>query len=138
MEYTSSGSSVSASSVPKDCNICAISFTVSAKLSIAWWETISAISLGFRIFLQLVKSMRRAKAETCGAAQQLAPREVGGMSTADGADVCCGALAGGHQNVARQLLVQLESTTGTEIRIVVGRDTFVFCCLFLCTLRFIS
>lgn len=62
IEYMSSGSSVSASSVPKDCNICAISFTVSAKLSIAWWETITAISLAFGIFLQLAKCALRAKA----------------------------------------------------------------------------
>lgn len=56
MEYMSSGSSVSASSVPKACNICAISFTVSAKFSIAWWETIIDIRLGFRTLLQLIKS----------------------------------------------------------------------------------
>lgn len=113
IEYMSSGSSVSASSVPKDCNICAISFTVSAKLSIAWWERIIAISLGFRVFLQLIRSAPRAKAEMCRGAQRLAPGEVGGMSTADGADVCCSAVACGHQHVAKWLLAQIDSTTGT-------------------------
>lgn len=56
IEYMSSGSSVSASSVPKHCNIWAISFTVRAKLSMAWWDTVIAISSGSTMFLQLIKS----------------------------------------------------------------------------------
>lgn len=58
------------------------------------------ISLGFKIFLQLINSARRAKAEVCRGGKQLGLSEVGEMPTADGAYGCCGALASGHQHVA--------------------------------------
>lgn len=45
VDGTSFGSSVSASSVPKDCSIWAVCFTISAKLSIAWKEELTGHQL---------------------------------------------------------------------------------------------